>query len=123
MYIIVVLFCVSANFDKTLVDVPPYSSSSRFLSKRDNLRHIIARVLDGDSGKATADMSNDKATGIEFIVPCWYLNAALGGSEDGVSYRALPASLMLGNVIKRGYVKNFGPVVVRACNTVNEGGC
>jgi hypothetical protein len=69
-------------------------------------------VLDGDSRKASADVSNDKARGIEFIVPCRYSNASLDGSEDGVLYPALPALLRLGDAIERGYVENFGPDVV-----------
>jgi hypothetical protein len=122
VYIDVALFRDNDDYDATTTDVPPYSSSYRFFSKRDDLRHILATVLDGDSGKTTADVSNADATGIEFIVPCRCSNAALDGSEDGVSYLALPASLTLGDAIERGYVENFGIVIVRACNTVDEGG-
>jgi hypothetical protein len=120
LYIDVVLFRDNDDYDATTADVPPHSSSYRFFSKRDDLRHILATVLDGDSGKTSADVSNADATGIEFIVPCRYSNADLDGSEDGVSYRALPASLTLGDAIERGYVENFGSVVVRACNAVDE---
>ena len=30
--------------------------------------------------------------------------------------------LTLGDAIERGYVENFGIVIVRACNTADEGG-
>ncbi|KAL3765630.1 hypothetical protein ACHAWU_002660 [Discostella pseudostelligera] len=98
----------------TIEDVPhaalSYSSSYRYFSKQTDLRQIIGVVCKSssdDNGNGCA------AETIEFIVPH---RTSEKEEDEVVVYQSLDESMTLGDAMLRGYIDNFGLVVLRACS-------
>lgn len=85
-----------------------YSSSYRFFSKQMDLRQIVDAVRTSSSD----DNGNTcTAKTVQFIVPH---RSSEKEEEKVVVYQSLDESITLGDAMSRGYIDNFGLVVLRA---------
>ncbi|KAL7441837.1 hypothetical protein ACHAXH_005687 [Discostella pseudostelligera] len=85
-----------------------YSSSYRFFSKQMDLRQIVDAVRTSSSD----DNGNTcTAKTVQFIVPH---RSSEKEEEKVVVYQSLDESTTLGDAMSRGYIDNFGLVVLRA---------
>ena len=123
VYVQVVLLRDNDDYDTTTTDTPSSpscSASYRYFSKRDDLWRIITTVLDGDPSIKLCHKDDIDATGFEFIVPRKDSSDSMYCSDDNASYRVLPTTLALGDAVDKGFIENFGAIIVCACCNIDN---